>query len=87
MIIAWSFIAVGMNVGIVKLVDESKRAELLGVANAFQSFDNVIGGFAGGIIAANFGYKYVILFSLVFSIFAIIAGISLLRYKITGGIG
>jgi len=81
MIIAWSFIAVGMNVGIVKLVDESKRAELLGVANALQSFDNVIGGFAGGIIAASFGYRYVILFSLIFSIFAIIAGISLLRYN------
>ncbi len=78
MIIAWSFISVGMNVGIVKLADESKRAELLGVANTLQSFDNVIGGFVGGIIAEIFGYSYVILFGLVFTFFAIIIGIRLL---------
>ncbi len=86
MIIAWSFIAVGMNVSIVKLVDESKRAELLGVANMLQSFDNVIGGFAGGIIATHFGYTYVILFSLIFSVLAIMAGGTLLKGKIAGGI-
>ncbi len=81
MIIAWSFIAVGMNIGIVKLVNETKRSELLGVANMFQSFDNVIGGFMGGIIATHFGYTYVILFSLLFTIFAMVAGVSLLSRK------
>ncbi len=86
MIIAWSFISVGMNVSIVKLADESKRAELLGVANTLQSFDNVIGGFLGGIIAGIFGYSYVILFGLVFTFFAIIIGISLLKNKTIGGI-
>jgi MFS family permease len=79
MIIAWSFIAVGMNVGIVKLVDESKRAELLGVASTFQSLDNMAGGFLGGIIATKFGYTYVIMFSLMFAFFALIAGLALLK--------
>ncbi len=81
MIIAWSFLAVGMNISIVRLVNESKRSELLGVANMLQSFDNVIGGFIGGVIATHFGYTYVILFSLVFTIFAMIAGGGLLRRK------
>jgi len=46
----------------------------------------VIGGFLGGIIAEIFGYSYVILFGLVFTFFAIIIGISLLKYKTIGGI-
>jgi len=81
MIIAWSFLAVGMNIGIVKLTDESKRAELLGAANTLQSFDNVAGGFIGGMIAGHLGYVYVVLFSLIFALFAIIAGVGLLKYK------
>ena len=81
MIIAWSFIAVGMNIGIVKLTDESKRAELLGVANTLQSFDNVAGGFIGGAIATHFGYTYVVVFSLIFATIAIIFGGNLLKYK------
>lgn len=81
MIIAWSFIAVGMNIGIVKLVSEAKRSELLGVANMLQSFDNVIGGFIGGVIATHFGYTYVILFSLVFTMFAMVAGGGLLSRR------
>ena len=72
MILSWSFISTGMNIGVVEIAEESKRGEALGIANSLQSIDNVIGGAAGGFIVNAMGYPVVLIFGFMFSGIALI---------------
>jgi len=67
MIFSWSFISTGMNIGVVELTEEKKRGEALGLANSFQSIDNVIGGAVGGLIVSTMGYPVILFFGILFS--------------------
>ena len=71
MIFSWAFISTGMNISVVELTDEQKRGEALGLANAFQSIDNVIGGAIGGYLVAAMGYPVIMYFGILFSAIAI----------------
>ncbi len=80
MIFAWSFISVGMNVSVVEMLDGSKRAEALGVANAIQSLDNVIGGMVGGALAFHYGEVSIMVLGLLLSLAALFTGLKLRRF-------
>ena len=73
---AYSFVAVGMNDGVVALVSESQEGDVLGVANALMSFDNVIGGVVGGALATAFGYSALFAIGFVLSVVALGLGIA-----------
>lgn len=60
-IVSWAFVSTGMNIGVVKLVNPEKEGEALGLANMLMSLDNMIGGLAGGILAAAFGYSVILI--------------------------
>jgi len=72
MILSWSFISTGMNIGVVELTDEKKRGEALGVANSIQSLDNVVGGSVGGLIVSQFGYLAILATGTAFSLIALL---------------
>ena len=63
-IVSWAFVSTGMNIGVVKLVNPEKEGEALGLANMLMSLDNMIGGLAGGILAAAFGYSVILMIGL-----------------------
>lgn len=63
-IVSWAFVSTGMNIGVVKLVNPEKEGEALGLANMLMSLDNMIGGLAGGILAASFGYSVILIIGL-----------------------
>ncbi len=75
MIFSWAFISTGMNIRVVELTDERKRGEALGLANTFQSIDNVAGGAIGGFLVASMGYPVIMYFGILFSGIAIALGI------------
>jgi len=64
MIISWSFVSTGMNIGVVKLVSPEKESEALGLANTFMSLDNMIGGVIAGTIISQFGYNTIFIIGL-----------------------
>ncbi len=72
MIFSWAFISTGMNIRVVELADERKRGEALGLANTFQSIDNVAGGAIGGFLAASMGYPVIMYFGIFFSAIALV---------------
>ncbi len=72
MIFGWSFISVGMNISIVETTNETERAEVLGVANALQSLDNMLGGVIAGLLASGVGNLSIISFGLIFSLASVI---------------
>lgn len=76
MVLAYAFVAVGMNDGVVALVSQSQEGDILGVANALMSFDNVIGGVAGGALASAFGYSALFVIGLVLSVVALGLGLA-----------
>ena len=67
MVFSWAFISTGMNISVVELTDEQKRGEALGLANSFQSIDNVLGGAIGGFLVAAMGYTVIMYFGILFS--------------------
>jgi predicted MFS family arabinose efflux permease len=75
MIFSWAFISVGMNISVVELTDEQKRGEALGLANSFQSIDNVLGGAIGGFLVASMGYPVIMYFGIFFSGIAILLSV------------
>ncbi len=81
MIFSWAFISTGMNIGVVELTSEKKRGEALGLANSFQSIDNVLGGAIGGFVVASMGYPVILYFGVLFSCIAIILSIFQHNFK------
>ena len=75
MIFSWAFISTGMNISVVELTDEKKRGEALGLANSFQSIDNVLGGAIGGFLVTSMGYPVIMYFGIFFSGIAILLSI------------
>ncbi len=82
MIFSWAFISTGMNISVVELTDEKKRGEALGLANSFQSIDNVLGGAIGGFLVASMGYQVIMYFGILFSIIAITLSIFQHKHKL-----
>ncbi len=80
MIFSWAFISTGMNIGVVELTSEKKRGEALGLANSFQSIDNVLGGAIGGFIVASMGFQMILYFGILFSGIAIV--LSIFQHKL-----
>lgn len=70
MVFSYGFVAVGMNDGVVSLVSEQKQGEVLGVANALMSVDNVVGGIFGGALVSAFGYRTVFGIGFIVSVIA-----------------
>ncbi len=81
MIFSWAFISTGMNIGVVELTGEKKRGEALGLANSFQSIDNVLGGAIGGFVVASMGYQVIMYFGILFSCIAIVLSIFQHKFK------
>jgi len=79
MIFAWSFISVGMNLSVVEMMDEDRRAEALGVANAIQSLDNVAGGMMGGALVSRFGDVSIMALGAVLTLAALLTGLKMRR--------
>lgn len=74
MICAYAFVALGMNDGVVASVKAEEEGDVLGVANALMSIDNVVGGIGGGILVAAFGYGTVFGIGFVLSVLALLLG-------------
>ena len=81
MIFSWAFISTGMNISVVEVTDEKKRGEALGLANSFQSIDNVLGGAIGGFLVASMGYPVIMYFGILFSGIAILLSIFQNKFK------
>ncbi len=81
MIFSWAFISTGMNIGVVELTREEKRGEALGLANSFQSIDNVLGGAIGGFVVASMGYQVIMYLGILFSGIAIALSIFQHKFK------
>ncbi len=81
MIFSWAFISTGMNIRVVELTDARKRGEALGLANAFQSIDNVVGGSIGGLLVASMGYSVILWFGILFSGIALALGFFQNKFK------
>ncbi len=75
MVSAYAFVGVGMNDGVVASVSEEKEGEILGVANALMSLDNVVGGLVGGAVIAAFGYGVLFAAGFILSAAALLMGI------------
>lgn len=76
MICAYGFVAPGMNDGVVAAVSESEQGDILGVANALMSIDNVVGGIGGGILIAAFGYGVLFCIGFALSAAALVLGVT-----------
>lgn len=76
MVCSYAFVGVGMNDGVVSVVSEEKEGEVLGVANALMSVDNVVGGIAGGALVSALGYPILFGIGFVLSAAALVMGIA-----------
>lgn len=76
MVCSYGFVAVGMNNGVVSLVSEQKQGEILGVANALMSIDNVLGGIFGGALVSAFGYRTLFEIGFIVSLIAVGFGVA-----------
>lgn len=74
MICAYAFVALGMNDGVVTSVSDAEEGDVLGIANALMSIDNVVGGIGGGILVAAFGYGMLFGIGFVLSLIALLLG-------------
>lgn len=81
MVCAYAFVALGMNDGVVAAVSEHEEGEVLGIANALMSIDNVIGGLVGGILVAVFGYGSLFGIGLVLSAVALVMGVAAAAFR------
>ncbi len=75
MVCSYAFVAVGMNDGVVATVSEDQQGDVLGVANALMSVDNVVGGVAGGALVSTLGEPALFAIGFVLSALALALGI------------
>lgn len=81
MICAYAFVALGMNDGVVTSVSAQEEGDVLGIANALMSIDNVIGGIVGGILVAAFGYGALFGIGFVLSVIALLMGVASAAFR------